>query len=92
MSLCADTVKTYQFAGSQPKNLTFGVQYKVAYMANDTLISQQTCFQVNGTNTSEISIQAVLPDLTGFKVRILLSQAEATSNEAVLLDAFQATS
>ena len=61
-------MKTYQFAGSAAKNYTYGVGYKIAYMANDTLKPHQACFQINGTNETEITIQAVLPDLTWFKV------------------------
>jgi len=58
----------YQFGGKVGKNLTFGVAYKIAFMANDTLKPQKTCFQTNGTNTSTINPQALLPNISiGFK-------------------------
>ena len=63
-----DTVRTYQFAPSAMKNYSYGVSFKIAYMADDTLQPRKTCFQTNGTNETVVTIQAVLPDLTGFKV------------------------
>ncbi len=60
---------TLQLAGaSAGKDLKFGVSYMVAYMAVDDSVPKKTCFQINGTNTSGVAIQAVLPDLSGFKV------------------------
>ncbi len=66
--LLTATVTTIQLAGAVDKNLSYGVSYMVAYMALDDSEPKRTCFQVNGTNTSAVAIQAVLPDLTGFKV------------------------
>ena len=51
--------------------MKYGVSYKVAPMYTEKKLNMNMCFQVNGTNKDDaVMIQSVLPDLTGFKVRM----------------------
>jgi hypothetical protein len=51
--------------------MNYGVSYKVAPMYTEKKLNRNMCFQVNGTNKDDaVMIQSVLPDLTGFKVRM----------------------
>ncbi|XP_067679038.1 digestive cysteine proteinase 1-like [Haliotis asinina] len=43
----------------------YGISYKLAPMSNYTL-NTEMCFQTNGTNDTAVTIQSILPDLTGF--------------------------
>ncbi|XP_023234800.1 counting factor associated protein D-like [Centruroides sculpturatus] len=58
-----DLVKTFQF----PTEGDYGVSYKVAYMPDDNGVPKHTCFQVNGTEDSPVTIQSLLPDISKFK-------------------------
>lgn len=47
----------------------FGVSYKLAPMSTEKQLNMDMCFQVNGTNNDDaVTIQSILPDLTGFDV------------------------
>ncbi|XP_033736664.1 digestive cysteine proteinase 1-like [Pecten maximus] len=56
-------VKTVQRQDVKP----FGVGYKVAPITTYKVTNQMTCFGMNGTSDGPITIQSVLPDLTGFQ-------------------------
>uniref|UniRef100_A0A1W7RAQ0 Digestive cysteine proteinase 1 n=1 Tax=Hadrurus spadix TaxID=141984 RepID=A0A1W7RAQ0_9SCOR len=56
-------VKTFQLADEGE----YGTSYKIAYMPDDDGIPRITCFQVNGTKKSAVSIQGLLPDISAFK-------------------------
>lgn len=57
-----DLVKTFQISTDGD----YGISYKVAYMPDDTGEPKHTCFQVNGTETSPVTIQSLLPNLSKF--------------------------
>ncbi|XP_026316532.1 counting factor associated protein D [Hyposmocoma kahamanoa] len=58
-------VKTYQLTpGVYPK---FGSNIKIAPVTTETVLNQQTCLQVNGSDEQNVQIQSVLPDMTDFK-------------------------
>ena len=50
----------------------YGKSYKIAPVTSDIpgkiKRNVKTCFLVNGTKTAQISIQSILPNLTGFHV------------------------
>ena len=50
-------VKTVQL----PFEEEFGISYEIVPVTNDTVFNQKTCFFQNGTNTTRISLQPVLP-------------------------------
>ena len=59
-------VATYQRADQGD----YGSTYKVAFMSNYKVMNQRNCFQVKGISEAPVSIQATLPDLTGFQVEL----------------------
>ena len=46
----------------------FGVGIKVAPMTTETVLNAKTCFWMNGTSDSPVTIQPILPDATNFTV------------------------
>lgn len=40
---------------------------QIAPVTTETVLNQQTCLQVNGSNEQNVQIQSVLPDMTDFK-------------------------
>lgn len=55
-------VKTYQLS----KENLYGTSLKLAPVTNKHQLNQQTCLQLNGTETNRIQIQSILPNVTGF--------------------------
>lgn len=49
----------------------FGSTYEVVPMTAYTVRNQVSCFKVDGGSDAPVSIQGVLPDLTGFQVSLL---------------------
>lgn len=60
-------VKTYQLAYKGD----FGTALKIVPVTTETESNILKCLEVNGTGQFHISPQAVLPDLTDFKVIII---------------------
>ncbi|XP_046386706.1 digestive cysteine proteinase 1-like [Ischnura elegans] len=58
-----DMVKTYQLGNFRE----FGTSRKVVPMTTETQWNVQTCVEVNGTQSSPVTPQGILPDLTGYK-------------------------
>lgn len=61
-------VKTYQLG----KYAKYGSSIKIAPVTTETVLNEDTCLQVNGTHEMLIEPQGIVPDLTGFKVSMLL--------------------
>lgn len=57
-------VKTYQRADI----LGGGESFKIAPMTNEEVTNSVTCFAVNGSVDSPVTVQSVFPDTSGFTV------------------------
>lgn len=58
-------VKTYQLS----KKGKYGRMLKVAPVTTESSLNVKTCLALNGTETLQISLQSVLPDISNYKVR-----------------------
>ncbi|GAB6020866.1 hypothetical protein CHUAL_003516 [Chamberlinius hualienensis] len=54
--------KTFQLANLYAG----GLSLKIVPMTNDAVLNQMTCFAINGSAESPVTIQSIFPDLTGF--------------------------
>lgn len=61
-------MKTYQMT----KEGKYGVAKKVAPMTTETVKNQINCFQAEGTEDEKVEAQSILPDISNFKVQLLL--------------------
>jgi hypothetical protein len=61
-------VKTYQLSKEGPG----GVSRKLAPVTTETQLNEETCLQVDGSGENSVTPQSILPDLTGFEVRLNL--------------------
>lgn len=62
-------VSTYQLGAEQP----WGASYKITPETTEDELNVMKCFQVNGTKDEPVKTQAVLPDVNGFQVFIMVS-------------------
>jgi hypothetical protein len=58
-------VKTFQLAHKGQ----YGASIKIAPITTETIINEDTCLQVNGTNNLKIQPQSIIPDTFGMEVR-----------------------
>ena len=58
-------VKTVQHGG---KDKDFGKSYKVTPVTTEKVLNENRCFLINGTNDAVVTLQAVLPNTTDYKV------------------------
>ncbi|KAM6958953.1 digestive cysteine proteinase 1 [Aplochiton taeniatus] len=56
-------VSTYQLGAEKP----WGVSYKISPETTEEELNLMKCFQVNGTQTEQVTPQATLPDVQGFQ-------------------------
>lgn len=62
-------MKTYQLANEGP----YGTAKKIAPMTTETVKNQLNCFQTSGSAEEPVEAQGVLPDISNFKVPILVT-------------------
>jgi len=58
-------VKTFQLAHKGQ----YGASIKIAPITTETIINENTCLQVNGTNNLKIQPQSIIPDTFEMEVR-----------------------
>jgi len=49
----------------------YGTHFMISPMTNEEVINQKTCFELNGTADAIVGPQAMLPDVSKFKVIML---------------------
>lgn len=72
-------VSTIQLAPTT--STSYGTGIKIAPMTDEVQTNAKTCFWVNGTKDSPLSIQGVIPDTTEFSVSLSITKSKLIENK-----------